>query len=131
MKSLRIPFVGPTLKPFMKIWFVIGSLALALTTFAQEKPASNSNSNSQPEILSPRAPAQTTVNTNILATPGQKPKEPAIKFSGVATDFKRSTNRWKFFSLRAPRDPKRDGQNVVRDLRTEGGGGIKLFSVDF
>lgn len=114
----------------MKFWLAIGCLsALAVTTPAQEKPAPRSKS--QPEIQAPRAPTQTTLNTNILATPAQKANEPVIKYSGVATDFKRSTNRWKFFSLRQPRDPKRDGQNVIRTTRAEAGGPIKIFSIDF
>jgi hypothetical protein len=113
----------------MRIWFVIGCLAFTLCAGAQEKLAPIS----KPEIQSPRRQTNSslTINTNILATPAQKPTEPAIKYSGVATDFKRSTNRWRFFSLRQPRDPKRDGQNVIRDTRAEAGGPIKLFSIDF
>ena len=114
----------------MRIWLVIAffsALALAATTPAQDKSAPIA----KPEIQSPRPAANSPLNTNALSSPNQKPKESAIKYSGVATDFKRSTNRWKFFSIRQPRDPKRDGENVIHTTRSEAGGPIKILSIDF
>jgi hypothetical protein len=112
----------------MKIWLVIGCLsALAAATPAQDKAAPIA----KPEIQTPRPATNSALNTNALSTATQKVREPLIKYSGVATDFKRSTNRWKFFSLRQPRDPKHDGENVIRTTRTEAGGPIKIFSIDF
>jgi hypothetical protein len=35
------------------------------------------------------------------------------------------------FSLRRPANPREDDANMIRNLRTEAGGAVKLFSVDF
>lgn len=110
----------------MRIWFVIACLALPLCAPAQDKPASSS----QPEIQAPRPQTNSPINTNLLAAPVQKPKDSAVKYSGVAADFKRSTNRWKFFSLRAPRDPNHDGENLIHDAHSPGGP-VKVISIDF
>jgi hypothetical protein len=107
----------------MKRWFLILA-TLSLCLRAQEKPSAPKQ---EAEIQSPLAPKQTVVSSNTIILP----KEPPVKLSGLATDIKHSTNRWKMFSLRKPVDPKTDGANVIRTTRTEAGGPIKLFSIDF
>jgi hypothetical protein len=80
------------------------------------------------EAAAPVAAKTNLVSTNALPLKG---KATAVTYSGVAADVRKATNRWRVFSLRRPLDPKEDGANWVRDLGTEGGGGVKIFSVDF
>jgi hypothetical protein len=112
----------------MKRWLAIGVTAtFSLALNAQEKPATPAPK-PEIEIQSPLAPkAATSASTNIM----EAIKDPLVKYSGLATDLKRSTNRWKMFSLRKPTDPKSDQATLIRDTRTEAGGPIKLFSIDF
>ena len=108
----------------MKRWLAILIISVfSLVLKAQEKPAIAPHP--QIELISPLEPK--TTNTTILETP----KEPLIKYSGLATDIKRSTNRWRMFSLRKPVDPKTDEAQMIRDTRTEGAKPIKIFSIDF
>src|SRR4051812_34943068 len=103
----------------MKRWLaILISPVISLSLQAQEKPAA---AKPEIEIQTPLAPKSPTIATNIM----EAPKEPLVKFGGLATDMKRSTNRWKMFSLRKPLDPKTDGANLIRDTRTEGAKPIK------
>src|SRR5688572_1383001 len=102
----------------MRLWLLTGLLALPL--FAQDV-----------RIEAPVPPKTSIINTNLLTAPSAQPKESPIKYSGLATDLKRSTNRWKFFSLRKPADPKTDAANLIHDTRAQAGPPIKLLSIDF
>jgi hypothetical protein len=105
----------------MKLRFLAGLLAVGgASVLAQDV-----------RIEAPVAPKPPGANTNALSAPIERPKEPLIKYSGLMADFKRSTNRWKFFSLRKPVDPKTDGANLIRETRTEAGHPVKLLSLDF
>jgi hypothetical protein len=111
----------------MKRWFGIGVCALAgVCLQAQEKPGAAPKP--AIEVQTPLPPAKpTTASTNVL----DLPKEPTVTFGGTVMDFKRSTNRWKMFSLRKPLDRKADEATVIRETRTEGARPVKLFSIDF
>jgi hypothetical protein len=113
----------------MKRWLAIGLTAtLSLCqTHAQEKHATPTPPKQEIEVQSPLAPKPATTGTTNLITP---PKD-LIKYGGLATDIKRSTNRWKMFSLRKPLDPKTDEATLIRETRTEAAKPIKLFSIDF
>ena len=123
--------------------------ALALATIAQDvptahpksppknKPATttttqNASTTGKPrqeiEVTAPQPAKESEVNTNALP---KMPKEPAVSYGGLASDIRKSTNRWKMFSIRRPANLKEDDANMVRNLRTEGGPGVKVFSVDF
>ena len=126
--------------------------ALAFATFAQDSPnpSSSTNAAAKPagippartlnvapsgkprqeiEVLAPERPKESDdVNTNLFP---KFPKEPTVSYGGLASDVKKSTNRWKMFSLRQPTNLKRDEANMIRNTRTEGGPAVKLFSVDF
>jgi hypothetical protein len=105
----------------MKLRLLIGlTLALGASVLAQDV-----------RIEAPAAPKPAGSTTNALSAPIERPKEPLIKYSGLLTDFKRSTNRWKFFSLRKKADPKTDGENLIRETRTEASHPVKLLSLDF
>jgi hypothetical protein len=110
----------------MKRWRAILIIPVfSLVLQAQEKPATATTPQPQLELQSPLEPK--TTNSTILETP----KEPLIKYSGLATDIKRSTNRWRMFSLRKPADPKTDGAHIIHETRTEGAKPVKIFSIDF
>lgn len=132
---------------FMKRFLAITLLsALALAAKAQDAPASTTPSpapdrptrtlNAAPsgkpkqeiEVAAPRGPKESEVSTNALP---KFPKRPSVSHGGLVSDVRKSTNRWKMFSLRRPANLKEDEANMIRDLRTEGGGAVKLFSVDF
>jgi hypothetical protein len=124
--------------------------ALALATFAQDSPAPSTNAPAKPtqnppvrtlnaapsgkprqeiEVIAPDRPKESEeVNTNLFP---KMPPGPAVTYGGLASDVKKSTNRWKMFSLRQPANLKRDDANMIRGTRTEGGPAVKLFSVDF
>lgn len=107
--------------------FLILTIAIASPFIhAQDKPAAPA-STAKPniEVQAPLTP-KTSTPTNIVI-----PKEPVVRYGGLATDIKRSTNRWKMFSLRKPADPKNDDANLIKETRTEGARPIKLFSIDF
>jgi hypothetical protein len=135
----------------MKTPAILLLTALAIATFAQDStnPASSTNAPAKPtqnpprtlnvaptgkprqeiEVLSPERPKDSDeVNTNLFP---KMPQGPTVSYGGLATDLKKSTNRWKMFSLRQPANLKRDEANVIRGTRTEGGPAIKIFSVDF
>jgi hypothetical protein len=110
--------------------------ALALTTLAQDAPNPRKLQNAAPsgkpkqeiEITAPTPPKESEVNTNLLP---KMPQRPAISHGGLATDIRKSTNRWKMFSLRRPANLKEDEANMIRNARTEAGPPVKIFSVDF
>jgi hypothetical protein len=127
-------------------------VALAVATFAQDSPNTppSTNAPSRPtqnpparvlnvapsgkprqeiEVLAPERPKESEeVNTNLFP---KMPQGPTVSYGGLASDIKKSTNRWKMFSLRQPANVKRDEANVIRNTRTEGGPAVKIFSVDF
>lgn len=111
--------------------------ALALSTVAQEAPinvAPTGKPRQEIEVQAPRAPKSTEVSTNALSKPQStdQPLKPKRSYGGLAKDMQKSTNRFKMFSLRRPVHLKDDDANVIREgLRTEAGGAVKLFSVDF
>src|SRR4051812_25159467 len=50
------------------------------------------------EVLAPQSPKPSDeINTNLLP---KMPQEPTVSYGGLASDLKKSTNRWKTFSLR-------------------------------
>lgn len=118
--------------------------ALALAAFAQDAPTKSDSTKTPPprtlnaaptgkpkqeiEITAPTPPKESEVNTNLLP---KMPQRPAISHGGLATDIRKSTNRWKMFSLRRPANVKEDEANMIRNTRTEASPAVKLFSVDF
>jgi hypothetical protein len=123
--------------------------ALVLATIAQDSPTARGKSptknkptsqttsqnaamtgkpRQEIEVTAPQPAKESEVNTNALP---KMPKQPAVSYGGLASDIRKSTNRWKMFSIRRPANPKEDDANMVRNLRTEGGPGVKVFSVDF
>jgi hypothetical protein len=118
--------------------------ALALATIAQDAPPKTDPTPSSPprtlnaaptgqprqqiEITAPTPPKESAVNTNLLP---KMPARPAISHGGLTTDIRKSTNRWKMFSLRRPANLKEDESNLIRNVRTEASPAVKLFSVDF
>jgi hypothetical protein len=111
--------------------------AVAMAVVAQEERPQNAAPSGKPrqeiEVQAPRAPKTTEVTTNALSKvqPPDQPTKPKVTYGGVAHDVRKSTNRWKMFSLRRRADLAEDDKAVIRNLRTEGGGAVKLFSVDF
>lgn len=84
------------------------------------------------QVEAPRPPRTSEVNTNALSNP--KPGQtnlPTIFYSGLGPDIRKSTNRWRMFSLRKKVDLKTDGENLIMDTRTEAARPFKLFSIDF
>ncbi len=59
------------------------------------------------------------------------PEQPVIFYSGFLVDVARAEKPLKLLSLRAPLDPKRDGENVIRLPASNRPAGFKLFSIDF
>lgn len=110
--------------------------SVALAALAQDAPI-NTAPTGKPrqnlEIAAPVAPKTNQINTNVLssATGPKLPKEGGVSYGGLIPDVRRSTNRWRMFSLRRPANPREDDANMIRNLRTEAGGAVKLFSVDF
>jgi hypothetical protein len=108
--------------------------ALAFATFAQDAPPKTQNAaptgkpRQEIEVVAPERPKESEVNTNAYP---KMPKQPTVSYGGVASDVRKSTNRWRIFSLRRPANLKEDEANVIRNLRTEGAPAVKLFSVDF
>ena len=119
----------------LSIAFAAG-LAMAAVAQESDRPQ-NAAPTGQPrqeiEVQAPRAPRTTEVTTNALSKvqPPDQPTKPKRTYSGVAHDLRKSTNRWKMFSLRTRADLAEDDKAVIRNLRTEGGGAVKLLSVDF
>ena len=118
---------------------LIGALALAVAGQEALPPPLNAASTGKPaqpvdvEVDAPRAPKTTEVSTNALSKP-QPPDQvlkPKVNVSGLGPEMKKSTNRWKMFSLRKPVNFKEDEASVIRGARTEGGPPVKLFAVDF
>jgi hypothetical protein len=123
----------------MKVGLFILFAAIGVSgAFAQDATATGAKQKSLPtpprkeiQVETPQAPKELTVDTNLLANPNPTPKkESRINYSGFITDVRRSTNRWKMFSLRKPVDPAHDGENLM-DAHSEAGPGIKLFSIGF
>ena len=111
--------------------------ALALATFGQDA-ASPKSQNTAPtgkprqevEIAAPQSPRTNGINTNALSNLNQ-PKT-NITYSGLGPELRKSTNRWRIFSLRRPANTKEDESNLTREgLRTEASPAIKLISIDF
>src|SRR6185436_11448178 len=96
---------------------------LALTTLAQDTPKPPKTLNAAPtgkprqeiEVIAPKPPKESEINTNIFP---KMPKEPTVSYGGLARDIRKSTNRWKTFSLRRPANLKEDEQNLIRNART-------------
>ena len=111
--------------------------ALAIAVIAQDRPqnaAPTGKPRQEIEVEAPRAPKTTEVTTNALSKPQppNQPTKPKRTYGGVVQDVRKSTNRWKIFSLRRPANLKEDDTNVTREgLRTEASGAVKLISVDF
>jgi hypothetical protein len=110
---------------------------LVMTAIAQDRPqnaAPTGKPHQEIQVDAPRAPGTTEVTTNALSKP-QPPNQltkPKRTYGGVVNDVRKSTNRWKIFSLRRPASLKEDDANVTREgLRTEASGAVKLISVDF
>ncbi len=57
-------------------------------------------------------------------------KKPVVH-SGFLVDAARAEKKSKFFSLRAPRDPKTDYRNISFDERTERPRGFVLWRIEF
>lgn len=112
---------------------------LALSSLSQEVPINTAPTGKpsqqiEVEVAAPRPPKSSEISTNALSKPQppDQPTKPKRTYSGLAHDLRKSTNRWKIFSLRRPANLKEDDANVTREgLRTEAGGAIKLISVDF
>jgi hypothetical protein len=110
--------------------------SLSLAANAQNAPqntAPTGKPKQELEVTAPLAPKTNEVNTNILssAKSPKEPKEPTVSYGGVLTDIRKSTNRFKTFSLRRRVNLKEDDANLIRNVRTEGGPAVKVFSVDF
>ena len=110
--------------------------AVSLATLAQETRDTPKTQNAAPtvksrqeiEVIAPKPAKESEVNTNALP---KMPKEPTVSYGGLASDIRKSTNRWKMFSIRRPAHLKDDEANMIRNLRTESSPAVKLFSVDF
>ena len=107
--------------------------AVAQETDRPQNAAASGKPRQEIEVQAPRPPKTTEVTTNALSKvqPADQLTKPKRTYSGVAHDLRKSTNRWKMFSLRKRADLAEDDKAVIRNLRTEGGGAVKLFSVDF
>jgi hypothetical protein len=111
--------------------------ALVMTAIGQDRPqnaAPTGKPRQEIQVDAPRAPRTTEVTTNALSKPQppNQPTKPKRTYGGVVQDVRKSTNRWKMFSLRRPANLKEDDANVTREaLRTEASGAVKLISVDF
>ena len=110
--------------------------ALALAAHAQDAPINTAPSGKPRqnlEVAAPLAPKTNAIDTNVLSSArGPKlPKEPTVSYGGLVNDVRKSTNRWRMFSLRRPANLKEDDANTVHNLRTEASPGVKLISVDF
>src|SRR4051812_26930455 len=97
---------------FITFMALLATSALGQTTTAT--PATPTGKpREQLQVDAPRAATTTEASTNAIPL---KPKEPAVTYSGIVQDVKKSTNRWRMFSLRKKADPKEDSKNVIRDL---------------
>ncbi len=116
----------------MKPLFLAMVLFAGLSLRAQEVAPSGKPTQGV-EVQTPRAPATNIISTNILSEAKQPDErlKPVLTYSGLGKDIAKSTNRWRMFSLRKPANAKEDSANLIRDIRTEGGPAIKLFSIDF
>ena len=128
----------------MKLLAIAFAGAFSMAAVAQESPQPNRPQNVAPtgkprqeieiEVTAPRPPKTTEISTNALSKPQppDQPTKPKRTYTGVAHDLRKSTNRWKIFSLRRPANLKEDDANVTREgLRTEASGAVKIISVDF
>ncbi|HUS35389.1 MAG TPA: hypothetical protein VM680_08575 [Verrucomicrobiae bacterium] len=124
----------------MNLPLYIVAASLTIAAYGQSSDINSSPVNVAPtgkprqeiEVQAPRAPKTTEVTTNALSkVQPDQPTKPKVTYSGVGHDVRKSTNRWKMFSLRRRADLQEDDKAVIRNLRTEGGGAVKLFSVDF
>ena len=110
--------------------------AISLAASGQETiPVQNAAPSGKPrqdvEIAAPRAARTNALTTNALSQI-KDPKQPQRTVGGLVPEIRKSTNRWRMFSLRRPANPKEDEANVTREgLRTEASGAVKLISVDF
>jgi hypothetical protein len=124
----------------MNLPLLIVAASLTIAAYGQSSDA-NSSVNAAPtgkprqeiELQAPVAPKTTEVTTNALSKvqPPDQARKPKVTYGGLAHDVRKSTNRWRMFSLRRRVDLAEDDKAVIRNLRTEGGGAVKLFSVDF
>jgi hypothetical protein len=111
------------------------ALAAALTIGArgQDAPLKTApiNKPSQNlEVIAPPPPRTNSLDTNVLSNP-KLPKESTVSFGGLIPEVRKSTNRWRIFSLRRPANLKDDEANLVRNVRTEASPAVRVFSVDF
>jgi hypothetical protein len=85
------------------------------------------------EVVAPVRPKTNSLDTNILSSAqGPKlPKQTVVTYGGLIPEVRKSTNRWRMFSLRRPANLKQDEANLVRDVRTEASPAVRVFSVDF
>jgi hypothetical protein len=85
------------------------------------------------EVVAPPPPKTNALDTNILSSArGPKlPKETTVTYGGLIPEVRRSTNRWRMFSLRRPANLKEDDANLVRNVRAEASPAVKVFSIDF
>ena len=117
--------------------FIALAAVLAITAMGQDDRPQNVSPTGKPrqeiELQAPVAPKTTEVTTNALSKvqPPDQVRKPKVTYGGLAQDVRKSTNRWRMFSLRRRADLAEDDKAVIRNLRTEGGGAVKLFSVDF
>ena len=82
------------------------------------------------EIAAPQSPRTNAISTNALSNLNQ-PKT-NLTYSGLGPELRKSTNRWRIFSLRRPANAKEDEANLTREgLRTQASPAIKLISIDF
>jgi hypothetical protein len=110
--------------------------ALAVAARAQNAPlntAPTGKPRQELEVAAPLTRKTNDLNTNILsnAQGPKSPKETSVTYGGLVTHVRKSTNHWRMFSLRRPANLKEDDVNLIHDLRTEAGGAVKVFSVDF
>ena len=109
--------------------------ATSMAVIAQQTvPTQNTAPTGKPrqeiEVAAPQSPRTNGINTNALSNLNQ-PKT-NIAYSGLGPEFRKSTNRWRTFSLRRPANLKEDESNLTREgLRTEASPAVKLISIDF
>jgi hypothetical protein len=117
----------------MKPLFTVAFVLLAGVCLSAQEVAPSGQPTQGVEVQTPRAPATNIISTNILSEAKQPDErlKPLLTYSGLGKDIAKSTNRWRMFSLRKAANVKEDDANLIRNIRTEAGPAIKLFSIDF
>ncbi len=119
------PFRAETFQVKVLVTIVLSILSLVLSLQAEDAKAVAPVQN--PSI---RIPTQTEKKGS--QTPSDSSKKLPYANAGLLVDIRRSTNRFRMFSLRQKRNPVADEENLIRDVSDPARiTGVKLLSFDF